>query len=268
MQTVRRAPLLEAIERAFHSARALVHHVRVDHRRLDARVAGQLLVAESLGEIPLVKELRALEMFFEGRNDRVWKKRDAVFRPLAVAHDDLTIFEVDVLDSQPQAFAKTKAGAVEQTRHQPSVSRETREQALRLRGGEHGGNAGRFAHSLQAFEPRKRHGQNLLVEEKERRQGLILRRGGDPAITGQMVEKRRDLGRPQIPGVPLSVEVDEAPDPVKISLLRAQTVVQAANRLPNLLQQARLRRGLRNIVHTASPRKSRFAFWTRTALTP
>ena len=43
MQPVRRATLLQAIERAFHSARALVRHVRVDHRRLDARVAEQLL---------------------------------------------------------------------------------------------------------------------------------------------------------------------------------------------------------------------------------
>ncbi len=217
--------------------------------------SGQLHVAESLGEIPLVKELRALQMFFEGRNDRVRKKRDAVFRPLAVAYDDLTIFEIDILDSQPQAFAKTKAGAVEQTRHQPSVPCETRKQALRLRGGEHRGNTGRFAHSLQALEPGKRQGQNLFIEEKQRRQGLVLGRGGHPAIPGQMVEKRRDLDRPQIPRVSLSMEVDEAPDPVKIGFLRAQAVVQAANRLPNLLQQARLRRGPRNIVHTVSPRK-------------
>src|SRR5258708_18578192 len=149
----------------------------------------------------------------------------------------------------------TKAGAVEQTRHQPSVPCETRKQALRLRGGEHRGNTGRFAHSLQALEPGKRQGQNLFIEEKQRRQGLVLGRGGHPAIPGQMVEKRRDLDRPQIPRVSLSMEVDEAPDPVKIGFLRAQAVVQAANRLPNLLQQARLRRGPPNIVHTVSPRK-------------
>lgn len=121
---------------------------------------GQLHVAESLSEIPLVKELRALEMFFESRNDRVRKKRDAVFRPLATAHNDLTIFEIDLLDSQPQAFSKTQAGAVEQTRHQPSVSSEIREQALHLRRGEHCGNAGRFAHPLQALEPGKRQGSD------------------------------------------------------------------------------------------------------------
>lgn len=71
-----------------------------------------------------------------------------------------------------------------------------------------------------------------------------------------MIEKRCDLARSQIPGVPLSVEVDEASDPVKIGFLRAEAVVQAANRLPNLLQQARFRRRPRNIVHTASPEKS------------
>ena len=148
----------QALQGTFHPARALVHHVGIDHRRLDARVAeqfldgadvvsvleqvrrervpqcmaahvlcdpgragrlldpaneivlvdvmapdgagvgidralvrrkdelprplvrragvlrvqriGQLDVAESPGKIPLVKELRALEMFLEKRNDR------------------------------------------------------------------------------------------------------------------------------------------------------------------------------------------------------
>jgi len=44
----------------------------------------------------------------------VGKDRDAILLPLAVAHDDLRIVEIDVLHAQPQCLHETQAAAVQQ----------------------------------------------------------------------------------------------------------------------------------------------------------
>ena len=41
------------------------------------------------------------------------------FATLAIAHDNLPVFKIDIFYTQLQAFAQSKPGAIEHTRHQP-----------------------------------------------------------------------------------------------------------------------------------------------------
>jgi len=52
---------------------------------------------------------------------------EAVFPALAVAHRHLVTVEVDILDSQANAFEEAQAGAVDQGGHQPRRGVETAE---------------------------------------------------------------------------------------------------------------------------------------------
>ena len=74
-------PVWGSTERSYEGKTNFHAHSNTARGYFVCSASGQLDVAESLGKIPLVKELRALEMFLEKRNDRV---RAASGPPLTV----------------------------------------------------------------------------------------------------------------------------------------------------------------------------------------
>lgn len=70
--------------------------------------------------------------------------------------------------------------------------------------------------------------QHVTVEEQERAQRLVLRRGRDLTIHGEMGEELPDFFYSHLRRVALPVEENEPPDPVRVSLLGSQAQVAEA----------------------------------------
>ena len=161
------------------------------------------------------------------------------FSPLAITHQHLPVRKVDVLDSQPQALHHAQPGAIEQARDQPSRARQLAEQPFHLRASQHHRQARRAGRPLHAVQPRQFAPQHLAVQEQDRRQRLVLRRGRDVALRREMIEKRRHLRFAHRFRVALAVEKDETLDPVHVGIFRAPAVVTPPDRLVHPVEQAR-----------------------------
>jgi len=72
------------------------------------------------------------------RPDQVfWQHRDTVLPALAVTNQQFAAVELDVLDTQPQPFQQTHAGAVEQRSQQTRGARRFRDQPTHFGRREH-----------------------------------------------------------------------------------------------------------------------------------
>ena len=74
---------------------------------------GQINFTKAIGEIFLVQDFHAGEVFLKLGFDRGRQNGDAVFVSFAIANDDLVEVEIDIFDAEAEAFEQTKAGAVE-----------------------------------------------------------------------------------------------------------------------------------------------------------
>ena len=81
--------------------------------------------------------------------------------------------------------------------------------------------------------------QHVPVQNQERAEGLVLGGGGHILPHSDVRQKRLNFGRAHLPGMPLAVEKDKAPNPVDVALFRANAVVLETNPLPDFVQQLR-----------------------------
>ena len=65
--------------------------------------------------------------------------------------------------------------------------------------------------------------------EQQGTEGLVLRRGADVAVDGQVGQELVDLGGAEGGGVADAVEEDEAPDPPDVGVLGPGAVVEQAD---------------------------------------
>ena len=155
--------------------------------------------------------------------------------------DDFLAIEVDVLDPQLQRLragaARTRRAATPRERAAPLMSLEDRRDFLRREN--HGDALGqlRARRSLQPFQLSPEDG---AIEEQDRAEGLVLRRGRDAKARGQGREESRDLGLGHGVGMAAAAEHDEAADPEDVGLLGARRVVARTDGLAHLIQQAGL----------------------------
>jgi hypothetical protein len=196
-------------------------------------------LAVSLLQVACVQQAHSFQMCAHRLHQPLGKHRHAILLALAVAHQDLAIGQIHVLDAQPQALQHTKPGAIQEARDQPVRPGELGQHALDFAARQDDRQSGRACRPLHAVEPCQLPTQHLAVEKEDRRERLVLRRRGHLSIRGKMIQERRHLGFAKHLGMPLAVEVDEAPDPVDVRLLRAPTVVARANRLVHALEQSR-----------------------------
>jgi hypothetical protein len=95
----------------------------------------------------------------------------------------------------------------------------------------------RPAGPLQVEELRHVETENAAVEEDESAEGLILRRSRDPALDGERIEERGDLGGAKGARVSATLEGNERARPVNIGFLGAGGVMEAADGLPDGLDE-------------------------------
>ena len=81
--------------------------------------------------------------------------------------------------------------------------------------------------------------ENLLIEEYEGVEGLVLGRGGDLALDGEVAQEGDDLRLAHFVGMALAVKQDVALGPFEVGLLGADAVVLAADEVAHLPQQFR-----------------------------
>ncbi len=154
--------------------------------------------------------------------------RGAVVGALAAAHGDLVAVEVDVLDAQGQRLVDPQTRAVEQLTQETEGRVKLVEQGAHGRAGEHRGEVFGAAGALEAVEGGHVDLEHLAVEKDQRAERLVLRRGRGALAYGQVVEKGRDFGRPQVARVASVVKAYEGAHPGEPGFLRSGGVVQAA----------------------------------------
>ena len=144
-----------------------------------------------VGDVPLARTRR--------------RERGAVHLSLAPADHDLVALEVDVLDSDAEAFEEANAAAVE--------------------------------HLAEELEGRLELVEEALVEEENGAEGLVLGGRGGTAVDGEGVEEGGDLARTKLPRVAAVVKPDELADPVGVGFLGPCGVVKATKGRTNGVEE-------------------------------
>ena len=214
-------------------------------RVLALQRVGHVHAGQALGAIGVPHLLRMGQLLAQRLLQRGGQHHDPVLAALALAHDDGAAVEVDVLHAQAQPFEQAHAGAVEQPADDPMrVARELLlavervEQRMHLVMGQHRWQAALLARAADLGHPRQLLAQHLLVEEQQGRQRLAVRARRHLPVGRQPGEKGLDLGLRELGGVAQVVEADEGAHPVDVGVLGAQAVVQQADLLAKLIEQA------------------------------
>jgi hypothetical protein len=83
------------------------------------------------------------------------------------------------------------------------------------------------------------HGRSLLVQEQQRRQGLVVRGRRHLSLGGKPGEKRLDLGTRHVGWVAQAVIADVGTHPMHVGVFGAAAVVEVARLLAQQIQQPR-----------------------------
>jgi len=132
------------------------------------------------------------------------------------------------LDSRSGAGAPSPCLPSQAAQHRPHL----------LPGEDHGQPLGPLR-PLDVVNPLDRLVEHLVVEEQQRRKGLRLCGGRDPAPDRQVRDECADLLSAQLPRVALAGEQDEPPDPADVRLLGADAVAARARMAPRTRSSSR-----------------------------
>src|SRR5207344_3515825 len=143
---------------------------------------------------------------------------------LAVAHDQHSAIEVDVLDAQGEGLLQPEAAAVHEGRDQLGAASQMIEYGPDLGSRQdqrhpHGAFGARGV--LEVIELSVEH---LPEQEEEGAEGLVLGGAVDPTADGQVSEVGPDLDHAEVLCVAGAVERQEAVYPRRVRLLGAEAV--------------------------------------------
>ncbi len=165
------------------------------------------------------------------------EQRRAIVTSFATSHHDLVALEVDILDPQCQTFEQSETAPVEHLRDETEERIESFEEGLDLAAREDRREVLGSTGPLQAFQGRHFQAEDALVEEDEGAKGLILGRGRDATLHGEVIQEGRGFGGGHVSGVMAVVITDERADPVNVGLFGARRVVQSAKSVPYSLEE-------------------------------
>jgi hypothetical protein len=197
-------------------------------RHLRAERVGEVDLPAARGELRAVATGHAVELRGEWVARAGPQERGSVARALAATHRDLAAVEVDVLRAQREGFEEAQARAVEELADETEGWLQVVEQRDDLAAREHRREVHGAVRAFEAGERRDFELEHLAVEEHQRAEGLVLRRGRGATADREVVEEGRDLWGAELAGVTALVEADELARPVDVRLLRARGVVEAA----------------------------------------
>src|SRR2546423_807837 len=113
------------------------------------------------------------------------------------------------------------------------------EHGLRFPAREHDRDLRRALHPFDVVEEIEFTFQNLLVEKKQRGEGLVLSGGRNLFFDGQKAKEGCNLLLAHFVGVPFVMEENEAADPIDVGLLGPQAVMLHAQVPVDALEQSR-----------------------------
>lgn len=142
---------------------------------------------------------------------------------------------------------------------------ELRQQGLGLPAGEDDGHLNRPLGPHNALDEGEFYLEHVAVEEEQGAQRLVLRGGRDVPLDCQMGEELPDLLDAHLLRVALAVEEDEAFDPVRVSLLRADAEVAQACDRADAIEQFLFRHGGRGRVENQIETSGGLVHYTRGA---
>jgi hypothetical protein len=102
---------------------------------------------------------------------------------------------------------------------------------------EHDGDARRPLRTFDALDVRQLCAEEIAVEEEQRRERLILCRGGDDPLGGEVREESADLVHTHLCRVSLAVKEDEALNPIGVGALGADAMMLQPQAPPDLLKE-------------------------------
>ncbi len=154
--------------------------------------------------------------------------RDPIAGPFAVAYNHLTPIEVEILHAHGESLADAQAGSVEEHADQPGHALETRQHAPRLDSRHDDRDARRLPRANDTVNAIQRLLQNVRIQEQDRGERLVLRRGGDVLPCCQVRQERVDVLLAEPAWMHLTIEPEKPADPVEVCLLGSRAVMTSA----------------------------------------
>jgi hypothetical protein len=145
--------------------------------------------------------LHALELLAQGLQREVGEQRRPVAVALRASDRELAAGEVDVLDAQAVGLEQAQPRAEEQGRDEARCAIHLPWEAQDLGAREDGRQVPRLFGAHDRVHPGELALEHVLVEDEQRGQGLVLRRGGHPARGREVGQERADLGLAELGGV-------------------------------------------------------------------
>jgi len=135
---------------------------------------GEGSTAASFVDVLIPEMFHKGNLFFDGAEERAGEDSIAVFFAFSFADDNFPVLEVDIFDSEPDAFAESESAAVENCRHKLVWRMELIEDGLDFMSAEEDGDA------CVAFGPGDEsdgaefHFEDMAIEEEEGIESLVL----------------------------------------------------------------------------------------------
>ncbi len=158
------------------------------------------------------------DLLLEAGDEGLGEHGEAVFAALPLSDVDEGLGEVDIFDTQGGTFGEAEAGAVEDAGHEEVGAMEEGEDLADLGGGEDDGEAFGVDSVGDGADIAEFALEYMAIEKDDGIEGLVLGRGGDLKVFGEVSEEALDVeggeGR-RVLGVIIE---DEAFDPVGVGL--------------------------------------------------
>lgn len=117
------------------------------------------------GKIARMQMPDALEVKLKRVSHAFWQHRHPFAHPFAVAHGDLAIADIDILDAEPKAFEQPQSAPVEKFAHQLIRAPELIEDGPRFSSGKDDRDFRGTFYALNVVEKAEFSPQNFLIEK-------------------------------------------------------------------------------------------------------
>lgn len=170
-------------------------------------------------EITVMKFTHYVNLVLQFRHDHLWNRNGSVLVALAM-YREYAVIEVEILDSQFDAFEKTKSAAIQKFDHDIEGVIEMHNDRVYLGSGKNYWNISGFFRPGYVPLVAEIFFENMPKEKQQGIEGLVLGRGGDPAIHRQMSEIFFDISRGKIVDRLVSQIVLKLAYPIRIGFER------------------------------------------------
>jgi len=177
-----------------------------------------------------MQPLHILQMVRQRLHHQRRQRHRPVLAALARSNHDLTSGQVNVLHSQIQTLAQPKPTTIQQHGNQPRHSVQMIQYPRDLLSRQHDRHVSPLLRPGDTRQGRQRPLEHLPIQEQERAERLVLRRGRHVQMLSKITQERPYLWRAEVPGMALAMEHDVTPDPTDVALFGPRAEVPQANR--------------------------------------